>query len=60
MNHAYANRLALTSAARQPTLRPGMRSSRRQPPRLLRLDLTGSAVARLAKRRVSGVVWGWY
>lgn len=58
MNHAYANRLALTSAARRPTLRPGLRSSRRQPPRVLRLDLAGGAG--LPKRRASGLVWGWY
>ena len=60
MNDAYANSLSLTSATCRPTLRPGLRSSRRQPPRLLRLALSGGAVVGLPKRRRSGVVWGWY
>jgi hypothetical protein len=60
MNHAYANRLALTSAARQPTLRPGMRSSRRQPPRNLRVDLAPRGGANLPRRRATRVLWGHY
>ena len=60
MNHGYANRLALTNAARLPTLRPGLRSSRRKPLRQLRVDLTGGAAAGLPKRASAGVIWGWY
>jgi len=60
MSHAHVHTLSLTTPARQPTLRPGRRGSRRQPPRILRVQLEGSTGAELPRRRAPRVLWGHY